>query len=36
MMHMSSTLVVFMVLLIAVVAGGLVLLRVFGGRNLDD
>jgi hypothetical protein len=36
MMHMSSTLIVFMVLLIAVVAGSLVLLRVLGGRKLDD
>jgi hypothetical protein len=36
MMHMSSTLIAFMVVLIVVVAGSLVLLRILGGRRLDD
>ena len=36
MMHMSSTLVFFAVLLVGLVAGSLVLLRGFGGRKLDD
>ena len=36
MMHMSSTLIVFMVVLNVVVAGSLVLMRVLGGRRLDE